>query len=140
MKPVTLQLAFTLETEAIATLAGAIRQAIGAATVQQAEVGSHGQQGAGASAPQRKMTPLEASRNALFRGQKLPEDRGLLIDIKEIAKLLDVSERTISSMQASGRIPAPIRIGRSVRWGYEEIRAWVQAGCPARAKWTWPRK
>jgi|GEM_PF-3272927 len=36
---------------------------------------------------------LAASRHALFRGQQLPEDAGLLIDTREVAELLNVSEK-----------------------------------------------
>ena len=39
----------------------------------------------------------------------------------------------------TGRMPAPIRIGRAVRWGYDELRAWVAAGCPQKDLWKWPR-
>jgi predicted DNA-binding transcriptional regulator AlpA len=82
------------------------------------------------SAP-RKMTPQEASQHALLGGQKPPEDMALLIDSRKAAKLLNVSERKLWEMWNSGKMPKPARIGRVVRWGYEELRAWVAAGCPA---------
>lgn len=52
-------------------------------------------------------------------------------------KLLDLSEWTVWGMANSGRIPKPIRIGRAVRWSYEELRAWVNAGCPPQDEWEW---
>jgi excisionase family DNA binding protein len=88
------------------------------------------------SAP--RMTPYEASQHALFEGQKPPEDMGLLIDSRKAAKLLNVSERKLWEMWNSGKMPKPARIGRVVRWSYEELRAWVAAGCPVQGEWKWP--
>jgi predicted DNA-binding transcriptional regulator AlpA len=39
-------------------------------------------------------------------------------------------------MDAAGRLPAPVRIGGSVRWRLDEIRAWLDAGAPDRATWA----
>jgi len=30
----------------------------------------------------------------------------------------------------------PVRLGRAVRWRAEELRAWVEKGCPPRARWN----
>lgn len=35
----------------------------------------------------------------------------------------------------AGRTPAPIRLGRSVRWDEAELDAWISAGCPCRERW-----
>jgi len=32
-------------------------------------------------------------------------------------------------------IPQPVRIGRSLYWRTEELKAWVAAGCPDRGTW-----
>ena len=52
-----------------------------------------------------------------------------------VAKLLSISKRHVHALNASGRLPRPIRLGRSVRWRADEIRAWLDAGCPPRDKW-----
>jgi predicted DNA-binding transcriptional regulator AlpA len=88
--------------------------------------------------PLQKMTPKEASQHALFGGQKPPEDRGLLIDTKQTAKLLNVCEKTVWTMYKTRKMPQPIRIGQRVLWGYEKLRAWVNAGCPRDEEWQWP--
>lgn len=75
---------------------------------------------------------LTASHNALFGSEKPPEDRGLLIDTANAAKLLKVSRRTIWKMEHFGEMPKAIRIGKAVRWSYEELQQWIAAGCPAR--------
>ena len=82
------------------------------------------------SEPKPKMTPLDASRHANFGGQTPPDDQGLLIDTRQACKLLKVSPRTLWRMYNSGEMPKPIRIGRVVRWNFEELRAWVNEGCP----------
>ena len=74
---------------------------------------------------------MKASRNALFAGKKPPEDRGLLIDVNEVAKLLKVSARHVYRMEEAGAIPKAIRIGAAVRWSFDEITNWIAAECPS---------
>lgn len=59
----------------------------------------------------------------------------LALPAAEVAKLLTVSERHVSALNASGRLPRPIKLGRSVRWPVDELRAWLAAGAPSRDKW-----
>jgi excisionase family DNA binding protein len=70
-----------------------------------------------------KRDPVEASRHALFGRQTPPEDLGLLLDNRELAQLLKLSPRTIWRMQNEGEMPAPLPIGRAVRFSYDEIKA-----------------
>ena len=56
----------------------------------------------------------------------------LVVSAKELAKLLAVSLRHIRRLNSSGRLPAPVRIGGSVRWRLSEIEEWLKAGCPSR--------
>lgn len=58
-----------------------------------------------------------------------------LLKREELAVLLNVSPRHISTMVASGKMPGPVRIGHSVRWRLAEINAWLAAGCPAGLRW-----
>jgi excisionase family DNA binding protein len=89
---------------------------------------------------QKQVARLRASQNANFMGQKPPEDKGLLIDSRQAAKLLGISERTLWEMWNTGQMPRPIRIGRVVRFAYEELRAWVNAGGPPQENWMWPKR
>jgi excisionase family DNA binding protein len=59
----------------------------------------------------------------------------ILIDASMLAEKLNVHEVTIRKWQVNGKIPAPVRIGRAVKWRLTEIDAWIKAGCPPRAKW-----
>jgi predicted DNA-binding transcriptional regulator AlpA len=38
-------------------------------------------------------------------------------------------------LDATGKIPRAIRLGRSTFWRPEELKAWVAAGCPDRVLW-----
>lgn len=115
MERLQLRIGITLDEEAVAALVTLLRKAIPEFTVQD----------------EKREARLRASQHALFSGQKPPDDRGLLIDNREAAKLLKVSERTLWRMWNEGEMPPPIRVGRAVRWSYEELKAWVAAGCPA---------
>ena len=59
----------------------------------------------------------------------------LLLGRKDLARILNVSERTIGSLRARGRLPAPTRLGRRTLWKRSEIERWVAAGCPPRDQW-----
>lgn len=123
MERIQLQIGVTLDEQAVAALVGLIRKAFPEASVED----------------EKREARLRASEHALLGGQKLPEDKGLLMSNREAAKMLKISEKTIWNMYMSGRMPKPIRIGQRVLWGYEELRAWVNAGCPHAEDWTWPK-
>ncbi len=59
----------------------------------------------------------------------------LLFTAAKTAQLCGVSERTWRTWDSAGYIPAAVEIGRSKFWRPEEIKAWIEAGCPRRAKW-----
>lgn len=118
MQTIQLQLTVTFAEESTNSLARilgpAIRQALGLSPEEIDE---------------RKEARMRASQNAIFGGRKPPEDQGLLIDSRQAAKLLKVSERTIFRMHTHGEMPQPIRIGIAKRWSLEALKKWVEAGC-----------
>lgn len=59
----------------------------------------------------------------------------LLVSAKQAAVMCGKSLRTWRSWDSAGRIPQPVRIGRSTLWRADELRKWVKAGCPRRAEW-----
>ena len=59
----------------------------------------------------------------------------LLLSAKELAETLSISERQVWRRDACGALPCGISIGKLKRWRYEEIRAWVDKGCPGREEW-----
>ena len=59
----------------------------------------------------------------------------LLLNARQAARLCGCSERTWRGWHTMGLVPVPMHIGRSIFWRPEELRAWVEAGCPNRKKW-----
>ena len=62
-------------------------------------------------------------------------DTRLLVDAKEAAFLLSISKSHFFSLLSAEFIPPPIRLGRSARWGVDELRDWVKAGCLPQHQW-----
>jgi predicted DNA-binding transcriptional regulator AlpA len=59
----------------------------------------------------------------------------LLVSARQAAGMCRKSLRTWRTWDAAGRIPRPVRIGRSTLWGLEELREWIAVGCPPRDQW-----
>lgn len=59
----------------------------------------------------------------------------LLLTARQAANMCAKSLRTWRSWDSAGLIPRPVRINRSTLWRSDELRAWVQAGCPRRGEW-----
>jgi prophage regulatory protein len=62
--------------------------------------------------------------------------RPLAVDARGLARLLSSGKRTVSTWNAAGKIPAPVKIGGRVVWVVSEIRAWLAAGAPDRETWN----
>jgi len=54
-----------------------------------------------------------------------PDSFGNLCNRRQLARYLNVTERTVAAWDLSGRIPA-IRIGRTVRYDRTEVLRWLQ--------------
>jgi len=51
-----------------------------------------------------------------------------LLDVKEVAELLTVSERTVWAWTCTGDLPKPLRKGsRWVRWRRKDLEAWMES-------------
>ena len=59
----------------------------------------------------------------------------LVADAKRLSKLLDCGIRTVRTLDAAGKLPAPIRVGGRVLWRVSEIRDWLNVGAPCREIW-----
>lgn len=56
-----------------------------------------------------------------------------LLTAKALGQMLSLSKRQIFRLNSCGKIPAPIRIGGSIRWDLEgDIKPWLAAGAPDR--------
>jgi prophage regulatory protein len=53
-----------------------------------------------------------------------------LLSAAEAATMAGVAKRSWWRYVSSGRAPAPVRLGGSVRWRRSELAEWISAGCP----------
>ena len=58
-----------------------------------------------------------------------------LLSVQNVSEMLGVSPRHIRRLNDAGRMPAPVRLGKSVRWPESALTEWVKAGCPDCRKW-----
>ena len=70
----------------------------------------------------------------------LSEPFRLAVPVGEVAKILGISVRHVWALLAQGRLPRPVRLGRSVRWNLEELRDWLDAGAPEIVVWEKQRE
>jgi predicted DNA-binding transcriptional regulator AlpA len=63
-----------------------------------------------------------------------------MLNTGDFARTLTVSPRTIRRLDAAGKLPRAVRLGGSKLWRADEVRAWVAAGCPDRARWEQSQK
>lgn len=72
----------------------------------------------------------------------LSEERQVprMIDVTQVARILDVSTRTVWRLVSSGDLPQPIRFGRNVRWRVSDIEQWIVKRLDAQPRHGDPRR
>ncbi len=55
----------------------------------------------------------------------------LLITATEVARLLNISKRTLWRLLSAGKLPPPVRLGNAVRWRRDQLEQWISQGCPS---------
>lgn len=68
---------------------------------------------------------LPSSIDQTVKSGTLPE----LLTIRELAKVLKLSPRSIWRLVKNQKLPVPVRIGGSIRWRADEITRWINDGC-----------
>ena len=53
-----------------------------------------------------------------------------LLSVNDLAELLRVSTRTLWRLKSKGEIPHPVKFGGTVRWRGDDIKKWLNEGCP----------
>ncbi len=48
----------------------------------------------------------------------------------EFAEILNISVRSLQRKMNRGELPAPIKIGKTLRWIRSTIQDWIDNGCP----------
>ena len=67
----------------------------------------------------------------------VPVEPLLAMDTRTLAQTLSCSPRHIDRLDSSGKLPAPVYIGKAKRWaldGPNGIREWLRLGCPDRLR------
>lgn len=60
----------------------------------------------------------------------------LLCSTNDAAAMLGVGKSKFYQMHSTGTLgPMPILLDTKKMWSVDELRQWVQAGCPIREKW-----
>lgn len=66
-----------------------------------------------------------------------PIHEPLLLTTDQAARLLGIGRTSLYSMHTTDRLgPMPVRLGRRILWRHEELKRWVDAGCPPRRQWV----
>ncbi len=67
--------------------------------------------------------------------QSNASEASLMMNAKALAAMLGVSLRQVWRLNATGKLPRPIRLGGSVKWKISEITDWFEKNCPDRQAW-----
>lgn len=73
--------------------------------------------------------PTRRKVEAPLRPPEVPIPGGLLA-VDDVAKLLSCSSRHVYRLSDSGRMPAPVKLGKLCRWPSEGLKIWIATGCP----------
>ncbi|MCD8350431.1 MAG: hypothetical protein LUC93_07465 [Planctomycetaceae bacterium] len=52
-----------------------------------------------------------------------------LVDVNEAARLCMISASMFYKLNAAGRTPHPVKLGKLLRWRRMELLDWIDAGC-----------
>jgi excisionase family DNA binding protein len=58
-------------------------------------------------------------------------NEALVLSTRDVAKLMQCSDRHITNLRKQGRMPPCIKLGTLVRWPRTIIEGWIASGCPA---------
>jgi excisionase family DNA binding protein len=66
-------------------------------------------------------------------------EKPLLIGIREAARLLNLSTRSIHRLHQSGKLPKALAVCGKLLWRRSELERWIEAGAPTLAEWNTQR-
>ncbi len=59
------------------------------------------------------------------------DQTSLMVEVKEFARLIDVSPATLWRMRSASKLPPAVKLSAGcVRWRRADIQRWVDLGCP----------
>jgi len=53
-----------------------------------------------------------------------------LLTVRDVARLLNCSPRSVYRLTDSGGMPRPVKLGGLIRWPRQVIETWIAMGCP----------
>lgn len=59
----------------------------------------------------------------------------IALSAEEVADALGISRAHVFKLHSSGRLPRPVKLGRTVRWPRQDLEEWLAAGAPPRDRW-----
>lgn len=59
-----------------------------------------------------------------------PREVAALLGVEAVAQMLSCSVRHVYRLSDAGRMPRPVKVGTCVRWRRDELRQWINEGCP----------
>lgn len=62
------------------------------------------------------------------RVRRVVPENAEFLTVRELAKLLRLSEDVVRARLADGTVPGLVRVGRTVRVSLAAVRAWLEAG------------
>jgi Predicted transcriptional regulator len=90
-----------------------------------------------AAGNQGKRTSKAGRGEGSVKGGKAPQKRGGKVSVptrtytvKDLSRILHYEPPTIYRLHRDGELPAPLPIGRNLRWDGNKFDEWVAAGCP----------
>lgn len=76
------------------------------------------------------------ARKAIDKTNPLFKSRlNLACSTARMAELLDISPSHLWNLYNENKTPAPVFLGRCLRWPVSVMEAWIAAGCPDRPTW-----
>jgi len=64
-----------------------------------------------------------------------PDPGKQLLTAQEAAYVLNISVRSVSTLEKLGRIPPRVEFGDAVRWSLPVLNAWLRDNCPPWDQW-----
>jgi hypothetical protein len=81
-------------------------------------------------------TPLKILETAIGQQDATSTVGPLLVPADVAGPMCGRSKASWWRDNAAERIPAPVRVGGRTLWRVEELRLWVECGCPDRSCWN----
>ncbi len=62
-------------------------------------------------------------------GKEIPEQNCVLVSCRTLAKMMNLSPRTVWRLRSAGKLPKAVSIGSSIRWRISDINLFIGCDC-----------